>query len=115
MTSVLQNRKGRGEIPSHLVTSALIRNSTTSKSYTFRAVIDSGSQFNLISQMKVKEMHLLGGTQPKQKLQDIDGNPLLTHFEHKLDTFTTNSARRIACSTVVFLGVDISGFDVILG
>ena len=65
--------------------------------------------------MKVKEMHLLGRTQLKQKPRGIDGNPLLTDFEHKLDTFTTNSARRIECSTVVFLEADIGGFHVILG
>ena len=115
VASVLQNRKERDEIPSHLVTSTVILNSVTSESHTFRAVIDSGSPFNLISQMKVKEMHLFGGTQPKQKPQDIDGNPLLTYFEHKLDTFTTDSTGRIACNTVVFMGADIDGFDVILG
>ena len=72
------------------------------------------SPFNLISQMKVKEMQLLGGLKPKQKPRGIDGNPLHIYLEHKLETVTTDSAGRIVGSTGVFLGADIGGFDVIL-
>ena len=114
IASVLQKRKGRGELPSHLITSAVVRDFATSGSHTLKAIIDSGSPFNLISQMKVKEMQLTGGNQPNQKPRGIDGNPLHTYSEHKLEVFTTNSAGRIVCSTVIFLGADIGGFDIIL-
>lgn len=65
--------------------------------------------------MKVKEMQLTGGSQPDQKPRGIDGNPLRTYLEHKLEVFTTDSAGRIVCSTVIFLGADVGGFDIILG
>ncbi len=84
--------KRRGEIPGHLVTSRVIRNSATSESQTLKAVIDSGLPFNLISQMNVKEMKLLGGCQPYQKLRGIDGNSLHTYFEHEFEVFTIDSA-----------------------
>lgn len=64
--------------------------------------------------MKVKKIHLLGWLQPKQKLQFIDDNSLLTYFEYKLYTFITNFAQQIACSTIVFLRAKIGGFNVIL-
>lgn len=102
-------------MPSHLVTSGVVRNFATSTSHTLKAVIDSGSPFNLISQMKVKEMQLPRGSQPHQKPRGIDGNPLHTYFEHELEVFTTDSAGRIVCSIGVFLGADIGGFDIILG
>ena len=60
-------------------------------------------------------MQFLGGSKPKQKPRGIDGNPLHTYLEHKLETVTTDSAGRIVGSTGVFLGADIGGFDVILG
>ncbi len=115
VASVLQNREGRSEVPSHLVTSGVIRNSATSESHILKAVIDSGSPLNLISQMKVKEMQLIGGYQPHHKPRGIDGNSLNTYFDHELEGFTTDSAGRIVFSTGTFLEVDIAGFDIILG
>lgn len=115
VTFVPQNKKKRGKVLSHLVTSAVIQNPATSKPHIFKAVIDSGSPFNLISQMKVQEMQLLGGFQPKQKPRGIDGNLLHTYLEHKLETITTDFVGRMVGSTGVFSGVDIRGFDVILG
>ncbi len=115
MASVLQSRKGRSEVPSHLVTSGVIRNSATSESHTLKAVIDSDSPFNLISQMKVKEMQFPGGCQLHQKLRGIDGNSLHTYFEHELKVFTMDSAGRIVFSIGIFLGADIGEFDIILG
>ena len=115
VASVLQSRKGRGEVPSHLVTSGVIQNSATSESHTLKAVIDSGSPFNMISQMKGKEMQLLGGCQPHHKPRGIDGNSFHTYFEQKLEIFTTDSAGQIVCSTGTCLGADIAGFDIILG
>lgn len=112
---VLQNKKGRGKVPSYLITFAVIRNFVTFESHTFKAVIDLGSPFNLISQIKVKEMQLLGRLKPKQKPHDIDDNLLHIYLEHKLETVTTDSAGQIIGSTDVFLGADIEGFDVILG
>ncbi len=112
---VLQNRGGRGKVASHLVTSGVIRNSATSESHTLKAVIDSGSPFNMICQMKGKEMQLLGGCQPHHKPRGIDGNSFHTYFEQKLEIFTTDSAGQIVCSTGTCLGADIAGFDIILG
>ena len=115
VASVLQNRKRRGKIPSHLVTSGVIQNSATSESHTLKAVIDSGSPFNLIFQIKIKEMQLLIGCQPHHKPRGIDGNSLHTYFVHELEVFTTNSAGRIVYSKGTFLGADIEGFEIILG
>ena len=65
--------------------------------------------------MKVKEMQLAGGDQPKQAPRGIDSNPLRTYLEHDLKVFTTDSAGRIVCNNGMFLGADIGGFDIILG
>lgn len=73
LASVLQNRKSRGEISSQLATSAVIQ-SVSTRTTTLKAVIDSGSPFDLISQMKIKEMQLVDGEQPKQKPRGIDGH-----------------------------------------
>ncbi len=68
-----------------------------------------------MSQMKVKEMQLLGGCQPHHKPRGIDGTSLHIYFEHELEVFTTDCTGQIVCSTSTFLGADIGGFDIILG
>lgn len=111
----LTEQKRNRRVTSHLITSAVVWDLAISGSHTLKAIIDSGSPFNLIFQMKVKEMQLTGGNQPNQKPRGIDGNPLRTYFEHKLEVFTTDLAKQIVCNIVVFLGADIGGFDIMLG
>lgn len=78
-------------------------------------MIDSGSPFNLISQLQVKQLQLQNGVPPSRKPRDIDGNPLRTYLEYTVDVFTSDSAGRIAKTNCTVLGAHIGGFDIILG
>lgn len=98
-----------------MVSFAVFQNFAIPKSHAFKVVLDLGSSFNLISEKKIKEMQLLGGSQLKHKPHDIDGNPLYNYLEHKLQIFTSDSVGRIVDSTDIFLRADIGGFDIILG
>lgn len=80
-----------------------------------KVVIDLSSLFNLIFQIKVKEIQLLGRTQLYQKLRGIDSNPLHTYFEHELEVFITDFVKQIIYSTGTFLRANIEGFNIILG
>lgn len=79
------------------------------------AVIDSGSPFNLISQLQVKQLQLQNGVVPCRKPRGIDGKPLQTYLEYIVDVFTSDSAGRIVKTDCTVLGADIGGFDMILG
>ena len=78
-------------------------------------MIDSGSPFNLISQLQAKQLQLQNGVAPIRKPRGIDGKPLQTYLEYTLDVFTSDSAGRIAKTSCTALGADIGGFDMILG
>lgn len=71
--------------------------------------------FNLISQMKVKEIQFLERLKPKQKLRSIDNNLLLIYLKYKLEIVITDSVKQIISSTCIFLKADIERFDIILG
>ena len=79
------------------------------------AVIDSGSPFNLISQLQVKQLQLQNGVTPSRKPRGIDGNPLRTYLEYTVDVFTSDSTEGIVKTNCTVLGADIGGFDMILG
>lgn len=79
------------------------------------AVIDSGSPFNLISQLQVKQLYLQNGVTPIRRPRGIDGKPLQTYLEYTVDVFTLDSAGRIAKTNCTVLGTDIGRFDMILG
>lgn len=56
LTSILQNRNRNIEIPSYLVTFAVVWNFATFESYILKVVIDLGLSLNLISQIKIKDI-----------------------------------------------------------
>ena len=114
IASVLQNRKNKGEGLGYLTIIAVIQNSVTG-SNTLKAIIDLGSSFNLVSQMKVKEMQLAKRDQPKQATRRINGNLFCTYLKHDPKVFTTDSAGRIVCNNEMFLGANIEEFNIILG
>ncbi len=114
VASVLQDRHTRGEPATHLITSTTIY-SPDRTGVVLSAVIDSGSPFNLISQLQVKQLHLQNGVTPSRKPRGIDGKPLQTYLEYTVDVFTSDSAGRIAKTNCIVLGADIGGFDMILG
>ena len=111
---VLQNRNNRGNGLGHLITVAIIQNLATGTN-TLKAVIDLGSSFNLVFQIKVKKILLARRDQLKQALYGIDGNSLYTYLEYDLKVFTTNSVDHIVYNNRMFLGADIRGYHIILG
>ncbi len=82
---------------------------------TFNAVIDSGSLFNLLSQLKVKQWLLTNSVAQMQKPCGIDGNPIRVFLEYKIDVFTFDSVGRITRTESIFLGANVERFDMILG
>ncbi len=110
----MQDQHIQGDQPAHLVTPATVY-SPSREALTFNAAIDSGSSFNFMSQLKVKELQLTNGVSPTQKPRGIDGNSIRVYLEYKIDVFTSDSAGRIARTESVFLGADIGGFNMILG
>ncbi len=73
--SILQDRHIRSDQLANLVKPATVYLPSCT-ALTFNAIIDSGSPFNLMFQLKVKELQLTNGLAQTQKPYGIDKNPI---------------------------------------
>ena len=82
---------------------------------TVRAMIDCGTTWNFISQLKVMETGLQGIRKDAPKLATIDGSPFKTYERHSQEVGVKDEIECEVRGLQEFWGADIAGVDVILG
>jgi hypothetical protein len=83
--------------------------------HTEKALIDSGSQANFISQRLVKQWGLREDSTSSARTQTITGDPFFVYGEHQVRMSVTDSARKTKNHRLSFLAADIRGEGLVLG
>ena len=82
-----------------------------------RAIIDCGSTWNFLSQIKVKEaaLRIPVESPPPSELKTQDGTPLQTYHNHTLQVGIFDDKGVEVRADQTFVGADMFGVDMILG
>ncbi len=107
IASVFQDRNSKEGTSCHYATEAKVCKLSL-QDLTLKAMINSGSSFNIISQIKITEMDLADGVTPIRKPNTFDGQLLKIHLEYAVSVLTTDYDGKISQDDIQILAADIA-------